>query len=159
MELGRTHIGSQSYQCSKGTQAQDNFQWALGDEHSSPVSDLLSINSLKTQLLNFYISDRFTPACSFPLDGSPIHPRKKKLFLYWSWMKNLHIADISLVSSGIFAFHSLAKISNWDVLLSVYYDLIFPHLVYTLPRWGRENKRTIFLFRLKKGNQSSFLYE
>ncbi|KAG8320101.1 hypothetical protein J6590_076638 [Homalodisca vitripennis] len=56
-----------------------------------------------------------------------------------------HTENVSdKVSSGIFAIRTLVKSSNSDVLLSAYYGLIYPHLVYGLPIWGCENKRICF---------------
>lgn len=119
-------------------------------------NNLLSLNKHKTQLINFHISDRLSPAFSFLLNDILIHPTQCTKFLGLilddKLKFHLHIEHvINRVSSGIFAIRTLSKSSNSiDLLLSAYYGLIFPHLVYALPLWGCETQRTIYLFRLQK---------
>lgn len=117
--------------------------------------NLLSVNSLKTHLLNFHISDRSSSSFSFHLDEYPVHPISCTKFLGLfldDKLKFYHHIDhvIKKVCSGIFAIRTLANSTKSDVLLSAYYGLIFPHLTYALPIWGYENKWTLFLFRLQK---------
>lgn len=109
-------------------------------------------NTLK---INFRISNRLSPTSSFLLNDTPVHPKQNTKFLGLILDDKLNFQQhiehvINKVSSGIFALRTLAKFSNIDVLLSAYYGLIVPRLLYALPIWGCENSRTLLLFRLQK---------
>jgi hypothetical protein len=119
----------------------------------------LSLNAMKTQLLQFHISKRrFQETHSYLnvlLDETMICPSQTVKFLGLFLDENLkfhqHIEHvIKKVSVGIFMLRMLRQTATPEVLLSAYYGLIYPYLTYAVPVWGCETQRTLFLFRLQK---------
>ncbi len=54
------------------------------------------------------------------------------------------------ISSGIFVLRRLSKFSNVDLLMTAYYGLIHPFMVYAVCIWGAESTRSNYIFRLQR---------
>lgn len=118
----------------------------------------LILNADKTQLLNFYISNRTFGAndgLNILLGDSIVYSSQEVKFLGLTLDANLnyhkHIESVTKkVSTGVFILRTLKKFVSSEVLLSAYYGTIFPYLSYAVPVWGSESQRTLLLFRLQK---------
>uniref|UniRef100_A0A1B6L0L5 Reverse transcriptase domain-containing protein n=1 Tax=Graphocephala atropunctata TaxID=36148 RepID=A0A1B6L0L5_9HEMI len=118
-------------------------------------SNLLNLNPSKTQLLKFSITDRNREHVNLLLDDVELVTSDEVKFLGLVLDKNLrfcaHVDSVCRrMSAGIFLLRQLSKFAGVDVLLTAYYGVLYPHMVYSVPIWGYECERTRFLFRLQK---------
>lgn len=121
------------------------------------IENYLTLSEHKTQLLKFTKSRKFTQSSQFSilLDETPVFSSEAVKFLGMIVDERLNFYQhtdyvASKVSIGIFMMRTLAKTVQSDVLLSAYYGLVYPYLVYAVPIWGSKSQRTTFLFKLQK---------
>lgn len=92
---------------------------------------------------------------SLYLAETVVHPTRSFRILGMFLDKNLnvrsHIKHISKrINSGIFLLRSLRDISNSDVHLAAYYELIHSHVTHAVSIWSHDTCDTVLLFKLQK---------
>jgi len=120
------------------------------------VDNKLIINSTKTKVMNFSISNSKENSQSSYLIGNNVIDVCDSTKFLGIWIdKHLKFGDhidyvCNKLSSGIFVLRNLAAFADSKVLLTAYYGMIFPHLSYAVAIWGSECFRTNFVFKLQK---------
>ena len=116
----------------------------------------LVVNTSKTQIVEFKIrkshpEDNFT----MNIKGTDVTTSSVTKFLGVSIDKNLNFSQhkdavCKKISAGIFVLRQLSNFLGSEVLLTVYYGLIYPFLSYAVAIWGHECSSSKSVFRLQK---------
>jgi hypothetical protein len=119
--------------------------------------NFLSVNTLKTKLIDFHIRDTtgFSRSQSFLLDEAEISPCQEVTYLGLRIDERLRFSNhidyvLKKLSSGIFLLRRLSRFSNIEVLLTSYYGCLYPFMSYCVPVWGSENNKSHSVFVMQK---------
>jgi hypothetical protein len=117
----------------------------------------LCVNTLKTKLVQFQLrqSSETHEASTFFIGEEVINFSDSVDYLGLTIDSKLNFSMqvdkvVKKLSSGIFVLRRLSNFVDQNVLLTVYYGCIYPHLTYGVAVWGLESSQTHRLFRSQK---------